>query len=1433
MDQNPLPSAKPAVVGIGASAGGLAALKRFFDRVPADSGLAFVVVVHLSPDHKSHLADLLQPHIKFPVQQVTETTPLAPNHVYIIPPNANLSTIDTHLRLSKLEALRRQRAPIDHFFRTLADTHDGSSIGVILTGTGSDGTLGIKDIKAKGGLVIAQDPNQAEYDGMPQSAIDSGLVDRVLPVEEIADTILRYKQTEPRISVPSGDQEEADRAENLFLQKVFAHVRARTDRDFSRYKQSTVLRRIARRMQLNYLTDQQSYLERLRENPDEARALADDLLITVTTFFRDPDVFEKLEQEIIPKLFEGKTPSDKVRVWSVGCATGEEAYSLAMLLLEQAERCIDPPQIQVFASDLHSHSLERAREGFYPGDIDTDVSAARLKRFFQKENGGYRIQKQVRDVVVFAPHNLLSDPPFSRLDLISCRNLLIYLQRNVQRDVIELFHYALLPEAHLLLGTAETIDANDLFRTDDKKLCLYSKRNVQGPEPRLPVFPLSRLRTSALGSAPFVEPIAYSGLHQRMLERYAPPSILVGPDNTIAHLSGRAGRYLVHPGGLLTANISRLVREELRLELEAALQSVRDGKQDVDSGPIPVHFEEHSRTVVMHVRPASHSDGEGFALILFEEPGIVKEGQDSSSAQPPHPTDESQRILALEGKLADAQRRVQTVVEEYETSQEEMKASNEEMQSTNEELRSTMEELETSKEELQSINEELQTVNQENRHKVEELAQLTGDLQNLLISTGIATLFLDRKLRILRFTPKLGELFNIRSTDRGRPIFDLTHRLGYSELRGDAESVLNRLSPIEREVQDESGSWFLTRVLPNRSADDRIEGVVVTFFDITERKGAEEALRASEEKFRLLFNSMGEGFAIKEAVFNPAGEIVDFLYIDCNPAFLKQTGLDDPCGRTILQMMPDTEPFWFEKYRRVLTTGEPVRFEALRKPINRWLTVSASRMGPSGSRRLAVTLSDVTQRKTAEIARAESELWLRTILEGIPQLVWRSSNNGSWTWASPQWLSFTGQSQEESHGLGWLAAVHPDDREQAWTNWSDRGQTGQLDAEYRLRRASDGAYLWHHSRSVPVHKNDGQAKECLGTSTDIEELKCAEAAVRDTQEQFRLFVENVHEYALVQTDRQGMITSWNPGAERLFGYTSAEVLGRHFTRLLNPEHGQKMQEEFAEVSEGKKTEDAQWLTRQDGTRFWARWVSEPVYDDGGRLRGVAKLMRDETERQQVETTVRSSLAEKEELLKEVHHRVKNNLQVITSLLNLQSGQVHDAQFLTLFEETRNRVQSIASIHEMLYRSDSFSAIELAAYAEQLLPSLLQFYGLQDRVQARVIGDGVTLELERAVPFGLLLNELVSNSLKHGFPGGAHGEVRVEIAPPHSGIIVRVVDTGVGMAQDFDGERSNTLGLRLVRLLARQLGGTVELVPGPGTTFELQMPARIAKAGEPE
>ncbi len=831
------------VVGVGASAGGLQALREFLGLMPDDTGLAFVIVMHLAPDHDSHLADILQLHCKMPIGQVSESIPVAADHVYVIPPNRNLSAIDSHLRVTELEHKVDRRHSIDHFFRTLAEVHDGHSIGIVLSGTGSDGTVGLSMIRAHGGLTIAQDPAEAEYDGMPRSAIRAGVVDLVLPVAEMVERLAELAKTDlPAVS----EQADSGHAHSA-MSDVLGVVHERCGHDLSGYKESTILRRMQRRAQLHRMTELADYAEFVRESPDEAELLFNDLLIPVTNFFRDPEVFQELERTIIPRLFDGKGRDDRVRVWSAGCSTGEEAYSLAILLLEHAETLRDRPHIQIFASDLHDASLERARQGSYPSTIESDVSPERLRRYFVQQGDDYVVKQDVRELVVFAKHDLLSDPPFSHTDLISCRNLLIYLKREVQRDAIALFHYALEPGGVLFLGTSESLDRPDLFSVIDKKFGLFERRDVVLREPPRTAFKNASFRARA-GRSPGTVPneVGYQRLHRSLLERYGNPSMLLDANNNVVQFSSRVGQYLSHPGGAPTNDAFQLVDDGLRLEMRAAVYAARSEQSIIDSRPITTMIDGTMQTVVIRVVPVVDDD---VVLVMFEQ--VVG----LSSA----PSDVTASSGDLAEQLDQANRRLEAVIEQYEVGQEEMRAFNEELQSTNEELRSTMEELETSKEELQSTNEELATLNQENRHKVEELAMLSSDLQNLLTATDIATLFLDRQLRIVRFTPPITRIFNIVHDDRGRPLTDFTNRLGGHQLAAEAESVLSHLIPMEYEVRSDDGRWLITRILPYRTSDDRIEGVVITFVDITRRWEAESSLRSSEHGLRMALDAAEMG----------------------------------------------------------------------------------------------------------------------------------------------------------------------------------------------------------------------------------------------------------------------------------------------------------------------------------------------------------------------------------------------------------------------------------------------------------------------------------------------------------------------------------------------------------------------------------------------
>ena len=854
------------VVGIGASAGGIRPLEQFFELLPPKSDMAFVVILHLSPQHESNLAEMIQRKTQMPVIQVRETVKVEPNRVYVIPPSKHLAMADGYLKVVERDSEGGRRVPIDLFFRSLAQAYNHHSIGVILSGTGTDGTLGLKRIKEDGGISMVQDPHEAEYDGMLRSAIEGATVDFILPVSKMPEKLISIRAASREIKLPPEGDKPPKGAEAEALRDVLTFLRVRTGHDFSNYKQSTVLRRVTRRMQVNALTTLTTYLSYIREHQSEVQDLLSDLLITVTNFFRDADAFNYLEQEVVPKLFARREPGEQVRVWVTGCATGEEAYSLAMLLQECAGTQDFAGSIQIFATDIDEESITQAREGLYPDSISTDVSPERLRHFFNKEGQHYRVKKEIREMVLFAPHNILRDPPFSKLDLVSCRNLLIYLNRETQERVLELFHFALLPGGYLFLGASESADSlPDLFTPVDKKLRVFQRSQVRHAMPYVPQMPVVGkwdVKLPLPQTPPSRQPYTFSDLHQILLEEYAPPSVLVNPTYDIVHLSENAGRYLRFAGGEPSRNLLRAVHPDLRLDLRAALLAASQESRQAETRRVTISLEGETRNIHITVRPIAQPEAvRGFLLVIFDEGDWPRKAAAEAKPEeaPEKPSSEMDAMVRrLEEELQRTKDQLRGTIEQYETSTEELKASNEELQAMNEELRSATEELETSKEELQSVNEELTTVNHELKDKVDEVSRVNSDLQNLMASTDIGTIFLDRELRIKRFTPSAGQLFNIIASDVGRPLTHLTHKLAYENLSEDAAQVLKTLTRVEREVQSADGGWYIARLLPYRTMEDRIDGVVMTFVDITERNQAESNLQSSEERLRMIVESVDD-----------------------------------------------------------------------------------------------------------------------------------------------------------------------------------------------------------------------------------------------------------------------------------------------------------------------------------------------------------------------------------------------------------------------------------------------------------------------------------------------------------------------------------------------------------------------------------------------
>ncbi len=831
----------PPVVGVGASAGGISAYRSFVKAIPAGSGIAWVLIQHMAPARESQLREILQRETELPVVEVTSRMSVAPDHVYVIAPGRTMTIKGgTLMPVADHDPLSR-RTSIDAFFLSLSEDQGEHAGCALLSGAGTDGTIGLKSIKEAGGLTLTQTLGEAEYDSMLLSAVRTGLVDRELSVEDMPGAFVEFLVRRAPISAEAQVQD----GERLEVCKL---LREATGHDFSGYKSSTVDRRIRRRMQMAGTDSLAAYLERLRENKAEAINLFRDLLIGVTQFFRDPDAFIALAQSVIPKLLAGKTEDDEIRVWVPGCATGEEAYSLAMLFQEQTASLPSVPNLKIFGSDIDDNALHFARLGRYPKGIAADVSPERLERFFDSEDGTYCIRSQLREMCLFAQHNMLRDPPFSRIDLISCRNVLIYMNADLQRRLAPVFHYSLKPEGYILFGPAESPGQPKLFRETDRKHRIFQRI---GESARLPDFPIAAGdgRDRALPRpSPGLRSEEVEGLSgqaaRRVLADFAPAYVVIDTDYDILEASTGTGEYLELPGGRPRMNLGAMARSGLAVDVRAAVAKVMaTGQRETRTG-LTIGSGDQRRQLTLTVEPLpSRSRSDSLYLVVFQDGPVVGEPPTTRSAR--RHDDEVARALEIE--LQTTKERLQSTLEELETSNEELKASNEELSSVNEELQSSNEELETSKEELQSINEELRTVNNELSSRVDDLARANNDLKNLFANTEIAMLFLDQQFRIMNFTPSAKPLFHLRDHDIGRPLDELAGRLDFKELKAEVEAVVAEGTGREREVQTNGGETprtFILRILPYRDDQNMTGGAVLTLIDISERKRSEERLSA-------------------------------------------------------------------------------------------------------------------------------------------------------------------------------------------------------------------------------------------------------------------------------------------------------------------------------------------------------------------------------------------------------------------------------------------------------------------------------------------------------------------------------------------------------------------------------------------------------------
>ena len=833
------------VVGIGASAGGLEALEQFLSKAPQDSGMAFVIVQHLDPTHKGIMHELLRRVTSMEVFQVEDGMPVRPNCVYVIPPNRDMSILHNSLYLFEPKEPRGLRLPIDTFLRSLAEDRKNLSIGVILSGMGSDGTVGLRAIKEAMGLSVVQDPARAKFDSMPRSAIEAGLADLVAPAEDLPGMIfdyLRHSSDIPKTELPLPERDQSA------LDKILILLRSESGQDFSLYKKNTIYRRIERRMGIHQISRIGTYVRYLQENPQEVKLLFRELLIGVTNFFRDPAEWDSLRLRAIPALLDNRQARGPLRAWSVGCSTGEEAYSLAMVFKETMEELKTGQNftLHIFATDLERDTIDRARQGFYPAGIAADVSPERIGRFFVEENGGYRISQEIREMVTFATQNVIMDPPFTRLDILVCRNLLIYMTPELQKRLLPLFHYSLNPEGLLFLGGSESINTfTNLFEPLAAPSRLYRRREVvfsnepaAFPSVFAPLLPSHSKESHPVKPAPNLQSLA----DQLLLQRFSPPAVLVNDRGDIIYISGRTGAYLEPASGKANWNIFAMAREGLRSGLENAFHKALKQREPVSvRGLVPENGNSRKRVDLTVQAIEEPADLRGMVMVVFTE-GEAPVGKKTKAGTKTSPVSQD-RIADLEQEREHLQEELRTTREEMQSSQEELKSSNEELQSTNEELQSTNEELTTSREEMQSMNEELQTINAEQQSKLDELARLNDDMRNLLNSTEIVTVFLDNDLQVRRFTPGADRIFKLIPGDVGRPLSDITNDLLYPDMTEDVQEVLRTLAFSEKQVTTADGRWYSIRIMPYRTMSDVIAGVVITFANITATKVLEDRLR--------------------------------------------------------------------------------------------------------------------------------------------------------------------------------------------------------------------------------------------------------------------------------------------------------------------------------------------------------------------------------------------------------------------------------------------------------------------------------------------------------------------------------------------------------------------------------------------------------------
>jgi two-component system CheB/CheR fusion protein len=1460
------------VVGIGASAGGLEAFRQLLEHLPTDTGMAFILVQHLDPTHESILTELLSRSTRMFVSEVKDGMAVEPDHVYVIPSNYNMAIAEGVLRLLPREDLRGQHHPIDYFLRTMAEDQRYRAIGVILSGTAFDGTLGLEAIKAEGGITFAQDPKSAKYNSMPRSAIAAGHVDFILTPEGIAQELARISR-HPYITPLAAAlaEEEAQSPGRNGFRKILALLRKAKGVDFTDYKANTMHRRITRRMVLNKLESMEDYAWFLRENAAEVEALYQDTLINVTSFFRNPEAFAVLKENIFPQIVAHRASDEPIRIWILGCSTGEEAYSIAISFAEFAGDQAEHIPVQIFATDLNDRGIDKARAGLYSKEIAENVSRERLRRFFTESEGGYLVSKPIRDMVVFAQQNVLADPPFSRMDLISCRNLLIYLEPVLQKQVLPTLHYALKPNGVLWLGTSETVSsAPDLFMPMDKKHRFYSKKTAA-----------ARLSfKSASGDAPHQKATIghttnYVGMQIRteheaqkeadrmLLSRYSPASVVINAELEVLQFRGSTSAYLEPPSGKATFNLLKMAREGLMLPLRSAIQKAKKDDKTVRKEGVMVEYDGEFRKINLEVSPIKGiARNERCFLVVFDslsEGNLSQETKlrEAKAGRTRQKTGQASEAAHLQEELAATREYMQSLVEQHEAAHEELQSANEEVQSSNEELQSINEELETAKEELESSNEELATLNDELQNRNLELSVLNDDLKNLLGSINIPILMLDADLRIRRFTPQAEKVLSLIATDVGRPISDIKLKIDFPDLEGLIAEVISTVSAKEREVQDRQGRWYSMQIRPYRTQDNRIDGAVVVLIDIDDLKNYFEAI---VETIREPLIVLDENLRVRKA--NRAFyETFKVSQKETQNQFIYDLGnrqWDIPRLRTLLEeILPYNSQFQdFEVEHEFESIGQ------------RTMLLNARRLQQESSRAplILLAIEDITERKQTKALR-ESEDRYRTLFSSVPVAVFVCDRHAVIQHYNRRAVELWGQEPEAAtEHCDSMKLFLPDGAALAYSRSPIvevlRSGIPTNNVELLIERP-DGSRIAVIASFAALKGSRGEIVGAITTFEDITELKRAQEAVRESAERFRFMAESMPQ-KIFTARPNGEMDYFNQQWMEFTGFSFEQIKNRGWTQFIHPDDvDENIRQWQRSIDTGAPFQIEQRFRRHDGKYRWHLSRAHAMHDAKGKVlmwigsnTDIDDMKRAIEERSQLLAREQAARAEaeeanrtKDEFLAIVSHELRTPLNAMLGWVQmLRAGELDEAEAAQALEaiERNARVQShlvadLLDTSRIIMGKLRFerSRVELIPVIEAALESVrpaaeakdVELQVELDPTVGPVLGDADRLQQ--------IVWNLLSNAIKYT-PQGGHVETQLKSAGKSVTITVR--DTGDGISPEFlphvfarfrQADVSTTrqhgglgLGLAIVRHLVEAHGGQVSAVSegaGKGATFRVTLP----------